>query len=135
MKIKSTRVAIFVLPVVVWLTSAWTGESIAGDHYRIGTINKSYHYRDNEDFNDTHDGLYMVHNRNVFGTYHNSEYEQSFFYARNSPITDTFSFTYGVTFGYNVGMLPIVGVSAQVGFLKLTLTHEAAVVGLEFSVI
>ena len=132
MKKSLTTVAIFILPFFVWVTSALTNESIARDHYRIGTLNESHHYRDNEDFNSSHNGVYIVHNRNVFGTYYNSEYEQSFFYARNSPINKIFSYSYGIVTGYNVGVLPMIGISAQMSFLQLTLTQEAAVVGLEF---
>ena len=120
---------------LVWLAILFPGESVAGDHYRIGTINKSHHYRDDEDFNDSHDGVYVVHNRNVFGTYYNSEFEQSLFFARNHRINDTFSYSFGVAVGYNVGMVPIVGVSAQFSIFKVTLTQEAAVFGLEFPVL
>ncbi len=117
------------------LAISFPDTAVAGDHYRIGTINKSHHYRDDEDFNDTHDGVYFVHNRNVFGTYYNSESEQSLFFARNHRINDTFSYSYGVAVGYNVGMVPIVGVSAQFSIFKVTLTQEAAVFGLEFPVL
>lgn len=135
MTTKPTAFARIALCFFVWMTSAAIGEAVAGDHYRIGTINKSHHYRDDEDFNDTHNGIYVVHNHNVFGTYRNSEYEQSFFYARDNRINETFSYTYGVAFGYEIGMMPIVGLSAQVSVFKLTLTQEAAVIGLEFRVL
>ena len=104
MKTKLTAIAVLALPLVVWLTSAATNESLAGDHYRIGTINKSHHYRNDEDFNETHNGIYVVHNRNSFGTYLNSEDEQSVFFARYRPINDIFSFTYGVALGYEIGI-------------------------------
>ena len=135
MKKKLTTVAVLVLPLVVWLATATTNESHAGDHYRIGTINKSHHYRNNDNFNETHNGIYLVHNRSSFGTYLNSEDGQSVFFARYSPINEILSFTYGVALGYEIGMVPIVGVSAQVSIFKLTLTQEAAVMGLEFPVL
>ena len=132
MKISPTTTAILVLPLVVWVTSALTSESIAGGHYRLGTLNESIHYRDNEDFNSSHDGIYLVHKRHVFGTYYNSESEQSLFYARNNPINRTWSYSYGVAFGYELGVMPMVGLSAQISIVKFTLTQQAAVVGLEF---
>ena len=126
-------VAILAIHFFVWVLPAVTKESIAGDHYRIGTLNESHHYRDDEDFNSSHNGFYIVHNNNLFGTYYNSDYAQSFFYARSRQINDIFSFSYGVATGYNVGIVPMVGLSAQISILKLTLTQEAAVIGLEFS--
>ena len=124
-------VAKLILPFLLWVTFAATNESSAGGHYRIGTLNESVHYRDNDDVNSSHDGIYLVHNRNVFGTYYNSEREQSVFYARTHPINRTFSFSYGAVLGYNFGLVPMLGLSAQMSIFKLTLTPEAAVVGLE----
>lgn len=126
--------AAFVLQIFIWGATALTSESVASGHYRLGTLNESFHYRDNEDFNSSHDGIYIVHDRNVFGTYHNSEFEQSFFYARSNRINSTFSYSYGVAFGYNFGVMPMVGVSAQFNIVKLTFTQQAAVIGVEFPV-
>lgn len=132
MKKRAARNAIFVLPLFILVSLVFTNEGIAGGHYRIGTLNESVHYRDNEEFNSSHDGLYIAYERNVFGTYYNSENQQSIFYARNNPINRTFSYSYGFVLGYNFGLLPMVALSAQVGVVKFTFTHEAAVVGLEF---
>lgn len=123
------------LPLFIWVSLALNNESIAGGHYRIGTLNKSVHYQDNDEFNSTHNGLYIVHNQNVFGTYYNSENEQSVFYARNNRINETFSYSYGLVHGYNFGLMPMAALSAQFGIVKFTFTHEAAVVGLEFSLL
>ncbi len=125
-------IAIFVTHLFAWVIPAVTNESIAAGHYRIGTLNESLHYRDNEDVNSSHDGFYLVHKNNVFGTYQNSENEQSFFYARNNRINDTFSFSYGIVTGYKFGTVPMVGISAQLNIFKVTFTPDAAVVGLEF---
>lgn len=131
MKKKLVKLAILGLPAVLWINFTLTSPAIAGDHYRIGTLNKSVHYRDDEDFNDTHDGVYLVHNRNIYGTYYNSEYEQSLFFARSTRLNGTFSFFYGVASGYELGVMPLVGLSAQLSILKVTLTQEAAVLGVE----
>lgn len=131
MKQKLTLATGSMLSLIISLTSL-TNVSIAADHYRIGTLNQSHHYRDDDDFNDRHDGIYLVHNNNVIGTYMNSDNNQSFFYARSNPINQTFSYSYGVAIGYNAGMVPMVGLSAQLGVIKLTFTQEAAVIGLEF---
>lgn len=127
-------IAIFVSHLFVGVISAVTNESIAGGHYRIGTLNQSFHYKDDEDLNSSHNGIYFVHNNNAFGTYLNSESEQSFFYLRNSQLNETFSFSYGIVTGYEFGTLPMVGISAQFNILKFTFTPEAAVIGLEFPV-
>lgn len=132
MKKKSIMFAIFATHLFGWVITAATNESIAGDHYRIGTLNESVHYRDSGDLNSSHNGIYFVHNNNAFGTYYNSEFEQSFFYARNKRINETFSFSYGVVTGYEFGTIPMVGLSAQFNVFKLTFTPEAAVLGLEF---
>lgn len=132
MKKNSIMIAIFVTHLFGWVISAVTNESIAGGHYRIGTLNESVHYRDSEDLNSSHNGVYIVHNNNAFGTYYNSEFEQSFFYARNKRINKTFSFSYGIVTGYEFGTIPMLGLSAQLNVFKLTFTPEAAVIGLEF---
>lgn len=124
--------AILAIHFFIWVLPAVTNESIAGGHYRIGTLNESHHYQDNEDFNSSHNGFYITHKNNMFGTYYNSEFEQSFFYARSRRINRIFSFSYGVATGYNFGLVPMVGLSAQMSIFKLTLTQEAAVIGLEF---
>ena len=126
------KFAILILPLLVWITSALANQGIAGDHFRIGTLNESIHYRDNDDFNSSHNGIYFVQNRHVFGTYHNSQYEQSLFYARNYRINDTFSYSYGLAVGYDIDLMPMVALSAQVSILKFTFTQQAAVIGLEF---
>ena len=132
MKKQAASRLILILPLFSWIISVFSTESIAGGHYRIGTLNESVHYRDNDELNSSHDGLYIAHKNNVFGTYYNSEREQSIFYARNNPINRAFSYSYGFVLGYNFGLLPMVALSAQVGVLKFTFTHEAAVAGLEF---
>ncbi len=134
MKNRSTLMAGFIAGLSLWLITVSGNPAVARDHYRIGTLNESYHYRDNEDFNSTHNGIYLMHNNNVFGTYNNSEDEPSFFFARSHPINRYLSYSYGIAMGYNAGVVPMVGLSAQVGLLKLTMTQEAAVIGVEFSV-
>lgn len=134
MRKRTRTAAIITLSLFTWVASALTNASFAGDHYRIGTLNESRHYSDDDDFNSSHDGLYLVHNRNIFGTYFNSESAQSFFYARNRPLNDTFSFSYGFALGYDIGVVPMVAVSAQISILKITFTQEAAVIGLEFPI-
>jgi hypothetical protein len=132
MKKSSLVVTIFVTYLFIWIASAATNESIAGGHYRIGTLNESLHYRDSKDLNSSHDGIYIVYENNVFGTYYNSEFEQSLFYMRNNRINNTFSFSYGLATGYEFGTVPMIGLSAQLNIFKLTFTPEAAVLGLEF---
>ncbi len=131
---RSSLLAVLIAGFPLWIAGAVGNLAVAGDHYRVGTLNESYHYRDNEEFNSTHNGIYLMHNRNVFGAYNNSEDEPSFFFARSHPINQYLSYSYGVAVGYNAGMVPMVALSAQVSMLKLTMTHEAAVIGVEFPV-
>jgi len=111
-----------------------SSHSYAENKYRIGTLIKSRHYHSDDELNNRHDGLYVVYNKNVFGTFYNSEREQSVFYARNYPINEIFSYSFGIATGYDFGTLPIVAISAQMSIFKLTFTPEAAVFGLEFSI-
>lgn len=131
---QATRIAVSMLLLVIWAAPVFTNQVYADSHYRVGTLNESIHYRNNDDFNSTHNGVYIAYEKNVFGTYFNSESEQSIFYARNNPINRTFSYSYGVALGYQYGLVPMVALSAQVGIMKFTFTHEAAVVGFEFEV-
>ena len=132
MKNRSTLKAGFIAALSLWLCAVSSNLALARDLYRVGTLNESYHYRDNEDFNSTHDGIYLMHNNSVFGTYNNSDGEASFFFARSHPINRYLSYSYGVAMGYEAGMVPMVALSAQVSVLKLTMTQEAAVIGVEF---
>lgn len=129
---RSTLAAGLLAGFSLWVVSIVANDAVASDHYRLGTLNESVHYRDNEDFNSTHNGLYLVHNHSVFGAYTNSEDDPAFFFARSYPINRYLSYSYGVAMGYKAGMLPMLGLSAQLGVLKLTMTQEAAVIGLEF---
>ncbi len=128
----SITAAILAIHFFIWVLPAVTNESIASGHYRIGTLNESIHYRDSKDLNSSHNGIYIVHENNVFGTYYNSEFEQSLFYMRNNRINNIFSFSYGLATGYGFGTVPMIGLSAQLNIFKLTFTPEAAVLGLEF---
>ena len=124
------RLFIFIAIIVGLGTST---HCYAESKYRIGTLIESRHYNPDDELNNRHDGLYVVYNKNVFGTFYNSDHEQSVFYARNYAINDIFSYSFGLAAGYNFGTLPIIGISAQLSILKITLTPEAAVFGFEFS--
>ncbi len=106
----------------------------AESEYRIGTLFKSRHYQPDDEYNNRQDGIYLVHKKNVFGTYRNSDSKQSVFYARNYSINETFSYSFGVATGYNSGAVPVIALSAQLSIFKLTFTPEAAVFGFEFPI-
>lgn len=122
----------FIFAVILFALFA-RNHCYAENTYRIGTLIESRHYNPDDELNNRHDGLYVVYNKNAFGTFYNSDHEQSVFYARNYPINEIFSYSFGIATGYDFGTLPILGISAQVSIFKLTFTPEAAVFGLEFS--
>lgn len=111
----------------------------------IGTILKSYHFDkdkyDYHDYNESHDGIYIVVNRWSAGTYINSANERSVFVTYNSNLYRSNSiavdFTSGIANGYEGwenaqgDYLPILGFSAQLTYLKTFLTYDAVTFGIE----
>ena len=111
----------------------------------IGTILKSYHFDkdkyDYHDYNETHDGIYIVVNSWSAGTYINSANERSVFVSYNSNLYRNHSiavdFTSGIANGYEGwenaqgDYLPILGFSAQWTYLKTFLTYDAVTLGIE----
>lgn len=108
--------------------------------FAIGTILKSHHFARNN-YNETHNGIYLNIDQWSVGSYLNSGYEQSVFvtynpqlYANRSVAVNVVA---GVANGYDGwehsqnGYLPIVGVSTQVSYLKAMLTFKLVTVGFE----
>lgn len=110
----------------------------------IGTILKSYHFSkyDYHDYNETHDGVYINVNKWSAGTYKNSADAQSTFVTYNPNLYRQESFKINLVAGVANGYegweyaqgdyLPILGVSAQWGYLKTVLGPDAVVFGIEF---
>jgi len=108
----------------------------------IGTILNSYHFS-HYNFNETHGGLYISMNEWTVGTFLNSVEEQSVMVTYNSNLYKKESFKVdlvaGLANGYERmeyaqnGYLPILGVSAQWGFLKTVLMPNAVAIGVELS--
>ncbi len=111
----------------------------------IGTILKSYHFDkdkyDYHDYNESHDGVYIVVNSWSAGTYINSASNRSVFVTYNSNLYRNNSiavdFTSGIANGYEGwenaqgDYLPILGFSAQWTYLKSFLTYDAVTLGIE----
>ncbi len=111
----------------------------------IGTILKSYHFDkdkyDYHDYNESHDGVYIVVNSWSAGTYINSASNRSVFVTYNSNLYRNNSiavdFTSGIANGYEGwenaqgDYLPILGFSAQWTYLKTFLTYDAVTLGIE----
>jgi len=106
----------------------------------IGTILKSHHFARN-DYNETHNGIYLNIDRWSIGSYQNSGYEQSVFVTYNPSLyasrTLDVNLVAGVANGYEGwdysqnGYLPIIGVSAQYMYVKTMLSFDLVAVGFE----
>lgn len=106
----------------------------------IGTLLKSHHF-DNDDYNESHNGIYLNIGNWAFGTYKNSAYVQSSFVTYNSKIYSKRRFeidlVYGVANGYEGwelaqdDYLPILGLSAQWTYFKAMFSYDVAAFGLE----
>lgn len=106
----------------------------------IGTLLKSHHF-DDEDYNESHNGIYLKIEDWAVGTYKNSANVQSSFVTYNSKIYNNRRFevdlVYGVANGYEGWVLaqgdylPILGLSAQWKYLKAMLSYDVVAFGLE----
>ena len=106
----------------------------------LGTIYKSHHFNDN-DYNETHNGIYVSVERWSVGTYKNSSNVQSVFVTYNQNLYREKSLEVnlvtGVADGYEGwnyaqnGYLPILGVSAKWMNLKAMLSPDLVAFGVE----
>ena len=106
----------------------------------LGTIYKSHHFRDN-DYNETHNGIYLAIENWSVGTYQNSSDERSVFLTYNPNLYRGHSvevdLVTGIADGYDDwdyaqnGILPIVGVSAKWMNLKAMLSPNVVAFGIE----
>ncbi len=106
----------------------------------MGTIYKSHHFRNN-DFNETHNGVYLSVSGWSLGTYENSGNTQSTFVTYNPNLYRSKSLELnlvtGVANGYEGwkysqnGLLPVLGVSARWMNLKAMLSPDVVAFGLE----
>ena len=106
----------------------------------FGTIFSSRHFKD-EDYNETHNGIYLNINNWTLGTYENSGYATSNFITYNANLYQRKAFAVnlvtGVADGYEGweyarnGYAPIVGVSAQWMSLKTIVSPEFVAFGVE----
>jgi hypothetical protein len=106
----------------------------------IGTILKSHHFND-QDYNETHNGIYLSVDNWSLGTYLNSGNEQSVFVTYNPSLYRTRSveinMVAGVADGYDGWemaqgeYLPLLGVSAQWMYLRTMLSYDVVAFGFE----
>ena len=106
----------------------------------LGTIYKSHHFRDN-DYNETHNGIYLAIEDWSVGTYQNSSDVRSVFLTYNPNLYRGHSvevdLVTGIADGYDDwdyaqnGILPIVGVSAKWMNLKAMLSPNVVAFGVE----
>lgn len=106
----------------------------------IGTILKSHHFNNN-DYNETHDGIYLSVSNWSLGTYRNSGNVQSTFVTYNPRLYRSRSLEVnlvaGLADGYDDweyaqnGYLPLLGVSAQWMYLRTMLSYDVVAFGFE----
>ena len=106
----------------------------------LGTIYKSHHFN-SDDYNETHNGIYMSVEGWSLGTYENSSNAQSVFVTYNPNIyrgnSLEVNLVTGVVDGYEDwryaqnGYLPVLGVSARWMNLKAMLSPNVVAFGVE----
>ncbi|MCP4768810.1 MAG: hypothetical protein GY875_21425 [Gammaproteobacteria bacterium] len=106
----------------------------------LGTIYKSHHFN-NDDYNETHNGIYVSVEGWSVGTYENSGNVQSVFVTYNPNLyrgnSVEINLVTGVADGYEGwdyaqnGYLPILGVSAKWMNLKAMLSPDLVALGVE----
>jgi len=106
----------------------------------IGTILKSHHFNNNN-YNETHDGIYLSVENWSLGTYRNSGNVQSTFVTYNPSVYRNRSIQVnllaGVADGYEEwelaqdGYLPLLGVSAQWMYLRTMVSLDVVAFGFE----
>ena len=106
----------------------------------MGTILKSHHF-DGEDYNESHNGIYLGFDKWSIGTYKNSSNVQSTFVSYNPNIYSAKSFKVnlvaGVVDGYEGwgnaqgDYLPILAVSTLWMNTRITLSYDVVAFGLE----
>ena len=106
----------------------------------IGTILKSHHFNNN-DFNETHDGVYLSVANWSLGTYRNSGNVQSTFLTYNPSLYRNRSIQVNLVAGvadgyegwkYSQGdYLPLLGLSAQWSYLRTMMSVDVVAFGFE----
>ena len=106
----------------------------------VGTIYKSHHFN-SDDYNETHNGIYLNVEQWSLGTYENSGNVQSIFVTYNPNLYQSKSLEVnlvaGVADGYEGwkyaqnGLLPVLGVSARWMNLKTMLSPDVVAFGIE----
>ena len=109
----------------------------------LGTIIKSHHFKeyDYQDFNESHNGIYINIDNWSTGTYTNSTNKRSLFVMYNSNLYNNnilkVNLVSGLANGYDGwenaqgDYMPILGFSTQLSYLKAILTYDAIAFGLE----
>ena len=108
----------------------------------LGAIYTSHHFN-GEDYNETHNGIYVSVKKWSVGTYENSSYEQSTFVTYNPNLyrgkSLEVNLVTGVADGYEGwenaqnGYLPILGISAKWMNLKAMLSPDLVAFGVELA--
>jgi hypothetical protein len=106
----------------------------------LGSIYKSHHFRDNN-YNETHDGIYVSVEGWSLGTYQNSSNVKSVFVTYNPSLyrgkSLEVNLVTGVADGYEGwnyapnGYLPVLGISARWMNLKAMLSPDVVAFGVE----
>ena len=113
---------------------------LATSDVAIGTILTSHHF-DNEDYNETHNGIYLSIDEWTLGTYKNSGNDQSNFVTYNSEIYRKHQLEVDLVIGLADGYgdwelargeyLPILGFSTKWTYFKTMMSYDVVAFGLE----
>ena len=115
-----------------------TTQASAGD-IAIGTISYSKHFSSKvENPNESHAGMYVKYNSWAAGWFDNSYDDKSQFIAREFKIGKHWSTSLGIANGYEQdinsdhGYLPLMFLTYHVSVVRINLTSDAVVFGVEF---
>lgn len=107
----------------------------------LGTILSSHHFSNQEDYNETHNGVYLSVDQWSVGSYRNSGDVHSTFVTYNSEVYRNrqieVELVLGVADGYegwkvaSNGYMPIVGFSTRWTYFKTMMSYDVVAFGLE----
>ena len=116
-------------------------QSAANYNLSVGTINYSSHYislEEEEQLNETHNGLYVQYQEWMVGAFTNSYDDSSRFVTRRFNLDQNFSVEVGVADGYEKandhGYMPLAGLTYHYSIVNISLTPIFVLVGLEFQI-
>lgn len=122
------------IAIVFWVSTAQADLA-------IGTISYSQHFDSKaEKWNESHNGIYVKYNHLAVGRFDNSYGDESRFIAAEFILSEHWSASLGIADGYEAtassrgggGYLPMAFVTYRSSVIRVNLTSDAVVLGVEF---